>query len=52
MKIILISLQKDLDTIGLKHIHYCLLKKGYDSVLLYLPYFNSGDSQLKKLKIL
>ena len=43
MKILLISLQKDIDTLGLKYIHYTLMKGGYDSTLLYLPGFEAGD---------
>lgn len=43
MKIILISLQNDLHTLGLKYLHYYLLKNGYDSSILYLPNFNSSD---------
>jgi len=37
MTVVLISLQCDMDTIGLKSIHCCLSEKGFESVLLYLP---------------
>lgn len=51
MNILLISLQKDLEVIGLKYLHYHLLEKGYTSSLLYLPNFNPDDaSTLKQIK--
>lgn len=43
MKILFISVQKDIDTIGIKYLHYTLLKKGLDSSILYLPNFNPKD---------
>ncbi len=43
MNILLISVQKDLDVIGLKYLHYYLLNNGYHSFLLYLPNFNPKD---------
>lgn len=39
-KILSISVQKNLSTIGLKYIHYSLLQKGYQSHLLHLPYLD------------
>ncbi len=42
--IVLFSLQIDLSTIGVKYLHYRLLKEGYDSRLLHLPHFRSGDT--------
>lgn len=45
MNNLLISIQKDLDVIGLKFLHYYLLENGHHSSLLYLPNFNSHDSQ-------
>ncbi len=39
-KILFISVQENLSVIGLKSIHYFLLKNGYRSHLLYLPRFN------------
>ncbi len=38
-KVLLISVQRDLQIIGLRYIHYSLLKAGYHSVLLNLPNF-------------
>ncbi len=43
MDTLLITAQKDLDTIGLKFLHYYLLGQGYDSSLLYLPTYEPGD---------
>ncbi|MBC8495687.1 cobalamin B12-binding domain-containing protein [archaeon] len=48
ISVLLISLQRDLDIIGLKTLHYCLLKKGYDSVLLHLPNFNPNNNNALK----
>lgn len=51
MNILLISVQKDLDVIGLKNLHYCLLENGYNSFLLHLPNFNPNeDNTLEKIK--
>lgn len=51
MDILLISIQKDLDVIGLKYLHYYLLKNGYNSFLLQLPNFNpNDDNSLKNIK--
>ncbi|NQT46027.1 MAG: cobalamin B12-binding domain-containing protein [Candidatus Omnitrophica bacterium] len=44
MNILLISVQKDLDIVGLKYLHYYLLKNGYNSRLLHLPNFNLNDN--------
>ena len=43
MKVLLVSFQSDLDTIGLKYIHYYLLKNDHDSAILYIPYFKKDD---------
>ena len=43
MNALLISIQKDLDVIGLKSLHYSLLKDGHNSYLLHLPHFNPDD---------
>jgi radical SAM superfamily enzyme YgiQ (UPF0313 family) len=43
MNILLISVQRDLDIIGLKYLHYYLLKNGYNSFLLHLTNFNPND---------
>lgn len=45
MRTLLISLQRDLDTIGLKYLHYYLLANGEDSRLLYLPKFNHENTR-------
>lgn len=51
MNNLLISTQKDLDTIGLKYLHYYLLKNNYNSFILYLPNFDSNDDiSLKNIK--
>lgn len=44
MNILLISVQKDLDTIGLKSLHYALLSGNHQSTLLFLPGFDPQDS--------
>jgi radical SAM superfamily enzyme YgiQ (UPF0313 family) len=41
-KILLISVQNNLSTIGLKYIHSSLNEKGYQSYLLHLPYIDKG----------
>ncbi|MBA3065167.1 B12-binding domain-containing radical SAM protein [bacterium] len=48
MNILLISIQKNLDIIGLKSLHYYLLKNGYNSFLLHLPNFNPNDDNILK----
>jgi len=52
MSILLISLQKDLDIIGLKYLHYTLLNNSCVSLFLCLPNFNPNDAdaleQIKK----
>ncbi|MBW2989045.1 B12-binding domain-containing radical SAM protein [Candidatus Woesearchaeota archaeon] len=48
MKILLISLQEDMDVIGLRYLHYTLLEKGHDSFLLFLPNFR--DQGLVNIK--
>jgi len=51
MNILLISIQKNLDVIGLKYLHYYLLKNGHSSFLLFLPKFNPNDKNtLEKIK--
>lgn len=47
--ILLISLQEDVEIIGLKQLHYQLMEK-YDSKLLYLPNLNSLDKILHFIK--
>lgn len=41
--ILLISIQKDLDVIGLKSLHYFLLENSYHSSLLFLPDLQERD---------
>ncbi|MDO8602385.1 MAG: radical SAM protein [Candidatus Omnitrophota bacterium] len=48
--ILLISLQQSMDVIGLKHMHYSLLGNSYNSTLLFLPYSELGDEQLKAIR--
>ncbi|OQX61573.1 MAG: hypothetical protein B5M56_08680 [Desulfococcus sp. 4484_241] len=43
---LLISLQVDLDTIGLKQLHAVLMHRGFKSLLMYLPCFKPGDKSL------
>ena len=43
---LLISLQVDLDTIGLKQVHAVLQDRGFNSLLLYLPAFHPADNLL------
>lgn len=51
MRILLISFYDELDTIGLKYVHYSLLRKGYNSSILYLPIFNvSRKRHLEAIK--
>lgn len=51
MNILLISIQKDLDIIGLKYLHYYLSKNSYNSFLLHLPYFNpNNDDVLENIR--
>jgi len=45
MDILLLSLQVDLDTIGLKYLHYSLLQHSYNSAILFLPDFDSHNDQ-------
>lgn len=44
--VVLISLQVDLDTIGLKSLHATLLHKGFSSSILYLPGLQPGHRYL------
>ena len=48
MKILLISLQSDLDTIGIKYLHYYLLRHKHLSSLLYVRNFDPQNSTLLK----
>lgn len=50
MGILLIAMQEDLDTIGLKYLHYYLLKHGHHSTILYLPSYgrNRNNEKYKK----
>ena len=43
MRVLLISLQEDIDIIGLKYLHYFLLRNGHESYLLYMPQFKHDD---------
>ncbi len=49
MNVLLISLQRDLDVIGLKCLHYYLRENGHSPHLLYLPNFSSGQDALKNI---
>lgn len=42
--IILIALPPDLENLGIKFIHYSLLRAGYDSSLMYAPHFTADSS--------
>jgi len=44
MNVLLISVQRNLDIIGLKQLHHLLLSKGVNSFLLYLPRFDTADT--------
>lgn len=48
MKILLISLQSDLDTIGIKYLHYYLLRHKHLSSILYIRDFKPQNSTLLK----
>jgi len=51
MNILLLSLQENIDTIGLKYLHYNLLANGYQSHILYLPTLKHGDTaQLNNIR--
>jgi len=41
--VLLVSLQKDIDVIGLKSLHYYLLNNSCDSHLLFLPTYHQDD---------
>jgi len=45
MNILLVSLQDNLDVIGLKGLHYLLLDKGIESTLLFAPRYDSGSDE-------
>jgi len=49
VNVLLISLQRDLDVIGLKCLHYYLRENGHSPHLLYLPNFSSGQDALKNI---
>lgn len=42
--VLLVSVQEDLRSLGLRQVHYSLLDKGWQSILLYLPYARRSDS--------
>jgi len=44
MNVLLISLQSNLNIIGLKYLHYCLLQEGHNSNLIFLPNFKNKDT--------
>lgn len=44
-KLLLISVQQDLDVIGLKYIHYFLNKHGHESTMLFLPNFGDANNE-------
>ena len=46
MKVLLISFQKDMVTIGLKYIHYYLLNSGHQSSILYIPDYDFTDEKM------
>jgi len=48
MSILLISVQPNLDIIGLKGLHHVLLDKGHSSTLLYLPRFDIATEEAKR----
>lgn len=52
MSILLITLQKDMDPIGLRYIHDYLLKHSFHSSMLYLPDFDKkdADNEFKEIK--
>ena len=41
--VLLITVQSDLSVIGIKYLHYCLLREGYDSYFLHIPEFNINN---------
>lgn len=45
VSVLLISVQPNLDIIGLKGLHHVLLERGYRSFLLYLPRFNPSQQR-------
>lgn len=51
MKAILISLFDQIDTVGLKYVHYSLIDAGYKSSILYLSKFSTRNrKQLENIK--
>jgi radical SAM superfamily enzyme YgiQ (UPF0313 family) len=50
MNILLISLQKDPNVIGLKYLHYYLLAHNYHSTMLFLPKFIKRDKNIISIK--
>ncbi|HOK08850.1 MAG TPA: radical SAM protein [Candidatus Hydrogenedens sp.] len=46
MKVLLLSLQRNLNILGLKLLHQILLERGYDSNLLYLNRFNKENKRM------
>ena len=45
MRIVLLSVQRNLDIMGLKILHHLLLEHGHESSLLYLPEYEDGSSR-------
>jgi anaerobic magnesium-protoporphyrin IX monomethyl ester cyclase len=45
MVALLLSLQDNLDVLGLRQIHYSLLANNLESVLLHLPYYDPGNEK-------
>lgn len=45
MNYLLVSIQRDLDVIGLKSLHYTLRESGHSSYLLFLPEFNPNNNE-------
>jgi len=43
VRVLLVSVQRNLDIMGLKGLHHFLLAHDHDSHLLYLPRFDAGD---------
>ena len=46
MKILLLSVQRDLDAVGLKILHYYLREQGHECKLLFLPVFDSSNEKM------
>jgi len=46
--IVLITVQADLSVIGIKYLHYCLLREGYNSYFLHMPDFDTGNPRVSE----